>query len=386
MSKQSSYQSPDKSMYKGAVDYDHGEDKLGILIANLGTPAEPTAAGLRPFLRRFLNDQRVIENKSWAWKFLLNCIIIPTRSPKSASAYNSIWKNGESPLNTYSFSIAHKLQELLVKKTAKNILVELGMSYSKPSISQAMNQLRQHNITKLLVLPLYPQYSCSTVASVFDAVADELKQWRLVPDLRMLSSYHDNPAYINALAKSVKRFRKNSDTGVKSGSKKKLLIFSFHGMPLKSLLQGDPYHCQCYKTARLVADKLGLNNSDYKVCFQSRFGRAKWLQPYTDKTLESLPAQGINRVQVICPGFATDCVETLEEIDDENRNIFIQAGGSQFEYIPCLNDSNEQLDLLQSLIKESSTDLLSKIKRPNSEIRQRQQRQSKLAQSDYYVE
>lgn len=378
-----------KSVYKGATDYKHGQDKLGVLLVNLGTPATPTASGLRPFLRRFLNDQRVIENKTLWWKFLLNCIIIPTRAPKSAVAYSSIWKDGDSPLNTYSFSITKKLQALLTKKADKNIVVALGMSYSQPNVHQAMEQLRQHNITKLVVLPLYPQYSCSTVASVFDAVVAELKQWRLVPDLRMLASYHDDPQYISALAESIKQSRKNKKQGKgaeKNQNKKPLLIFSFHGMPLSSLLQGDPYHCQCYKTARLVAAKLGLKDSEYKVCFQSRFGRAKWLQPYTDKTLESLPAQGIKQVQVICPGFVTDCVETLEEIEDENREIFIQAGGTKFDYIPCLNDSKEQINLLHKVITDASSDLLLKLKRVNSEMRQRQKKSQQLVKSDYYVE
>lgn len=387
-----------KSVYRGAVSYSHDEDKLGILLANLGTPTAPTAAGIRPFLRRFLNDQRVIENKSLIWKFLLNCIIIPIRAPKSASAYRSIWSDGDSPLNTYSFGLVNKLRELLTKKTNKNIaniIVELGMSYSKPSITNAMNQLRQHNITKLLVLPLYPQYSCSTVASVFDSVADELKQWRLVPDLRMVTSYHDNPAYINALAKSVKQFHKNSSkdkiTGKNTGSNKgmsknKLLIFSFHGMPLSSLLQGDPYHCQCHKTARLVAEKLGLKSSEYKVCFQSRFGRSKWLQPYTDKTLELLPKQGIKNVVVICPGFATDCVETLEEIDDENRKKFMESGGLEFEYIPCLNDSTEQIKLFETLVMENASDLLNNLKRTNSALSHRQKQSQQLAKSNYYEE
>lgn len=372
---------PKKSVYQGANDYTHGKDKLGILLANLGTPEEPTAAGLRPFLRRFLNDQRVIENKTLWWKFFLNCIIIPTRSPKSAVAYRSIWKDGASPLNFYSFGLASKLHSKLTKEIDENIILELGMSYSKPSIAQALGKLQKHNITKLLVLPLYPQYSCSTVASVFDSVASELTKWRLVPDLRIVSSYHDNPVYINALAKSIRKFRQQNNK-----SRPQLLMFSFHGMPLSSLLQGDPYHCQCYKTARLVAAKLGLKQSEYKVCFQSRFGRSKWLQPYTDITLAALPASGIKRIQTICPGFVADCVETLEEMDQENREIFLKAGGTQFDYIPCLNDSAEQLNLFKSLVLDSGADLLTNLKRTNSDLQQRQKQARKLSKSEYYVE
>ena len=250
------------------------------------------------------------------------------------------------------------------------------MSYSKPTINSALNDLRRHNITKLMVLPLYPQYSCSTVASVFDAVACELRQWRLVPDLRFIHSYHDEPSYISAIAKSIREFRAkhNSDA---------MLIFSFHGMPLTSLLNGDPYHCQCHKTARLVAAKLKIKN--YKVCFQSRFGKAKWLQPYTDKTLAALPSQGIKKAQLICPGFAVDCVETLEEINQEARDIFLQAGGKDFAYIPCLNDSEEHIKLLRDLALVGSADMLTKLERVNKDLKKTATIANALRKKDYYL-
>lgn len=373
------------NIYKGVKDYTHKVDKLGILLVNLGTPATPTAAGLRPFLRRFLNDFRVIENNTLLWKFLLNCIIIPLRAPKSAKAYSKVWHNSSSPLNTYSYSITKKLQADFKKHISDNIVVSLGMSYSEPTIHKAMEALRHQAITKLVVLPLYPQYSCSTVASVFDAVVKELTTWRLVPDLRMIHCYHDDPKYIDALAKSVKSFRQKKKT-----SKSPLLIFSFHGMPLSSLLAGDPYHCQCYKTARLVAERLGLNKDEYKVCFQSRFGRAKWLQPYTDKTLESLPQQGIDRVQLICPGFVTDCVETLEEIKLENHEIFLEAGGKKFDYIPCLNDSDEHIKMLVAIIKTSGADLFAKLTRVNKSLTKGKKMVDGLVKGistkDYYID
>ena len=371
--------------YLGAQDYKHGNGKetLGILLANLGTPEAPTAAGLRPFLRKFLNDTRVIENSSLKWKFILNCIIIPFRSPRSAAAYRKVWQPKGSPLTIYSAGQHKKLSAALAQKLNIPVALELGMSYSNPSITDAMNRLQQKNISKLLVLPLYPQYSCSTVASVFDAVTTQLQRWRLVPQLRTINSYHDEPEFISAVANSITAYQSKH-------GKPQLLMFSFHGMPVSSLLKGDPYHCQCYKTARLVAEKLRLKSNEYMLCFQSRFGKSPWLQPYTDKTLESLPSQGVKNVQIVCPGFSSDCVETLEEIDQENREIFINAGGSEFGYIPCLNDTDEHIDALMAIIERNTKDWVEKLGMNNTAKNSKQT--SQLAQNlkakhpDYYAD
>ena len=368
-------------MYRSAENYRHEGDKLGILLANLGTPAEPTAKALRPYLRRFLNDLRVIENKSLWWKFLLNCIIIPLRAPKSAAAYASIWgEDGRSPLDSISNKIADGIRTKLQADADAGDLValELGMSYSKPDLAEALAKLRAQNITKLVVLPLYPQYSGSTVASVFDAVARELGTWRLVPDLRFISCYHDNPAYVSALAKSVSDYRRKH-------GKSQVLVFSFHGMPLSSLLNGDPYHCQCHKTARLVAEELKLKSDEYRVCFQSRFGKAKWLQPYTDESLRELAQQGVKDVQVICPAFAADCVETLEEIKIEAAEIFAEAGGKSFGYVPCLNDSKEHINLLAGLILDNASAMLDAAGKSSASLGEQKARIQDLAKQDHYV-
>lgn len=369
--------------YLGANDYKHGEERLGILLVNLGTPNAPKAADLRVYLREFLNDTRVIENSSLKWKFILNCIIIPTRAPRSAAAYRKIWRKEGSPLMIYSYSLLDKLSKRLMKELKIPLTVELGMSYGQPSIKTAMNSLQKKNISKLLLLPLYPQYSGSTVASVFDSVFSRLSNWRLVPDICAINSYHDDSGFINALVNSILLYQRKH-------GKPQILLFSFHGMPLKSLLQGDPYHCQCYKTARLVAEKLSINFNEYKVCFQSRFGKSVWLQPYTDITLAELASKGIRNVQLVCPGFAADCVETLEEIDIENREIFINHGGERFGYIPCLNDTDEHVNALVGIIKKHISYWLSKLSAENEsktlkqKIKLMQDVQEKM--SDYYME
>ena len=257
--------------YKGVVDYEHGQgEKLGILLVNLGTPAAPTTTALRLYLRQFLSDLRVIETPRILWWFLLNFFIVPRRSPRSAAAYAKIWTKAGSPLLVYSRKQQKQLAFRLNSPTVPTI-VELGMSYGEPSIPKALRTLQQQRVTKLLILPLYPQYASSTVGSVFETVTKELRTWRWIPDLRTIHSYHDNPSFIRTLASSVRQFQK-------SHGKPQLLLFSFHGIPLASLLAGDPYHCQCHKTARLLAESLGLKEQEYRVCFQSRFGKQEWLK------------------------------------------------------------------------------------------------------------
>jgi len=333
-------------------NYSHGQaERLGILLVNLGTPTAPTAPALRAYLHQFLSDPRVIETPRLLWWFILNLLILPRRSPRSAALYKKVWTSKGSPLLRFSRAQQRKLQRQFRSQPIP-ISVELAMSYGSPSIPQALNQLKNKGMTHLLVLPLYPQYASSTTGSVFEALTRVLSQWRWIPHLRTIHSYHDEPLFIKELVDSIKLFQREH-------GKPQQLLFSFHGVPLDGLLSGDPYHCQCHKTARLVAEGLGLQKNEYRVCFQSRFGRQEWLQPYTDKTIESLPAAGIKDIQVVCPGFSSDCLETLEEIGQENRQLFIQAGGKKFNYIPCLNDSTGHISFLTHLIKRNISDWLS---------------------------
>lgn len=348
--------------------------RMGVLLVNLGTPAAPTTAALKTYLHQFLSDRRVIETPGWIWRFILNYVILPRRASRSAAAYKKIWQEQGSPLLLHSRDQQAKLQQQLGAKYPF-ICVELGMSYGEPSIRQALLTLKEQGVTKLLVLPLYPQYASSTTGAVFEAVTAELKHWRWIPELRFITSYHDRPQYITSIAEAVRSFRKRH-------GKSRMLLFSFHGTPLVSLIQGDPYYCQCQKTARLVADNLKLHAKEYLVCFQSRFGRRRWLQPYTDKTLRALPAQGIKDVQVICPGFASDCLETLEEIDDENRALFLQAGGEQFGYIPCLNAKPRQMAILTKLVGETCGDWYEPLKKINAAAQREQTRRIAAKQKE----
>ena len=348
--------------------------RLGVLLVNLGTPAAPTVAALRTYLRQFLSDRRVIEVPKWVWWFMLNFVILPRRSSRSAQAYQKIWQEQGSPLLIYSRDQQTKLQQRFSPRYPF-VCVELGMSYGEPSIPQALQSLKRQGATKLLVIPLYPQYASSTVGSVFEAVNAELKRWRWIPELRFITSYHDRPQYITSIADAVRSFRKRY-------GKSRFLLFSFHGAPLISLMQGDPYYCQCQKTARLVAENLKLNSDEYQVCFQSRFGKQPWLQPYTDETLRSLPAKGIKDVQIICPGFASDCLETLEEIDGENRALFLKAGGEQFGYIPCLNAKPRQIGILAKLVGETCSDWFEPLKRMNATLEREQIKRLALAKKE----
>jgi ferrochelatase len=330
--------------YKGNPEYKHDSPAcIGVLITNLGTPDAATPAALRKYLAEFLSDPRVIEVPKPVWWCILHGIILRTRPKKSAEAYEKVWTENGSPLLDFSLKQLEGIKATIKEKTDLPVKVELAMRYGNPSIQSGLEKLRAANAQRLLVLPLYPQYSASTTASAFDAVAKELTQWRHLPELRMVNHYHDNPAYIDALANSIEEHWQTN-------SKPEKLIFSFHGLPKHYFLAGDPYHCECHKTARLVAEKLGLNEDEWQVTFQSRFGPREWLKPYTDVTLKQLAKKGIKSVNIICPGFSADCLETIEEIDMQNREFFIEAGGEQFSYIPALNDKPEHIELLSNII------------------------------------
>ncbi|MCV6636696.1 ferrochelatase [Candidatus Albibeggiatoa sp. nov. NOAA] len=315
----------------------------GILLTNLGTPDAPTPTALRRYLAEFLSDPRITELPRWLWWPILHGIILRTRPARSAKNYAKIWTDEGSPLFTISQQQTKKLQALLSQHFDSPVQVALGMRYGQPSIETGLEQLRQVNAQRIIVLPLYPQYSSSTTGSTYDAIGDCLKKWRWIPDLQFISHYHDNEGYINALASSV---RHHWD---QHGQPDKLL-FSFHGVPRRFLDAGDPYFCECHKTARLVATTLDLKEDQYQVVFQSRFGREEWIKPYTDETLKKLPKQGVKHVNVICPGFSADCLETLEEIDQENRAYFLESGGEQYHYIPALNAQDAHMQALANLV------------------------------------
>ena len=329
--------------FVGEEGFRHGsQDRIGILLANLGTPAAPTAGALRPYLRQFLGDPRVIEANRALWTVLLNLFVVPFRSPKSAKAYRTIWTDEGSPL----MAISRAQQKALALRFADEpVAVELGMSYGEPSIRSGLLALKKRQCRHLQVLPLYPQYSGCTTGSVFAAVAAELGKWRWVPSLNFVGHYHDEPEYIEALAGSISAFWKDGR------GKPDRLVFSFHGTPVEYLAKGDPYYCHCMKTARLAAERLELAENEWTATFQSRFGSKEWLQPYTDRTMESLPGQGVRSVHVVCPAFSADCLETLEEISGENRETFLKAGGESFEYIPALNDGIPHIDFLERLAR-----------------------------------
>lgn len=330
--------------YNGQTTYEHGlPQRTGVLLVNLGTPEEPTARGLRPYLRQFLGDPRVIEWPAWLWKPILNGIILQVRPKKSAKLYASIWTENGSPLLVYSQNIAANLQAELRQRWGDAIQVELAMRYGRPAIAEKLEALRQNNVRRILVLPLFPQYSATTTATIFDVLFSELRRWRWSPELRTITGYHDHPLYIRGLVDSIQAYWREHGRSPK-------LLYSFHGIPQSYFAKGDPYHCFCHKTARLVSEQLGLRRDEYEVCFQSRFGPEAWLQPYTDQTLIAWAQGGLERVDTICPGFAVDCLETLEEMAEQNRELFLESGGQAYHYIPCLNDTPDQMQLMTNLV------------------------------------
>ncbi len=332
------------SNYLGNADYQHGTAECtGVLLSNLGTPDAPTPAALRRFLAEFLSDPRVIETPRLIWWLALHGVILRIRPPRAAHAYRKVWTAAGSPLLAISQRQATALQLSLEQRCKGPVRVALGMRYGNPPIAAALDELRRAGARRLLVLPLYPQYSATTTASTFDAVAAVLKTWRLQPELRFINHYHDYPGYIATLADSVRAYWA-------AHGEPERLMFSFHGLPKRYLLAGDPYHCECHKTARLVAEQLGLSDERWLLTFQSRFGREEWLTPYCDQTLREWGTAGVRRVDVLCPGFPADCLETLEEIEQQNREIFMNAGGGEYHYIPALNDSTDHIGMLSELV------------------------------------
>ncbi|MEJ6521120.1 ferrochelatase [Shewanella bicestrii] len=320
---------------------------FGVLLVNLGTPDEPTPKAVKRFLKQFLSDPRVVDLSPWLWQPILQGIILNTRPAKVAKLYQSVWTEQGSPLMVISEQQAQKLATDLSATFNQTIPVELGMSYGNPSIDSGFAKLKAQGAERIVVLPLYPQYSCSTVASVFDAVAQYFTQVRDIPELRFSKQYFDHDAYIAALAHSVKRHWKTHGQADK-------LILSFHGIPLRYATEGDPYPEQCRATAKLLAQALELTDGQWQVCFQSRFGKEEWLTPYADELLADLPRQGVKSVDVICPAFATDCLETLEEISIGGKETFLHAGGEVYHFIPCLNDDELHIELLRQLVQQQA--------------------------------
>ncbi len=314
--------------------------RIGVLLVNLGTPDEPTAPALRRYLKQFLSDPRVVEIPRLAWLLILHGIILRVRPKRSAALYKSVWTSEGSPL----LVISKQQQAAIQQQLGDEYSVKLGMRYGNPSIANALRELQKEGVRKIIVLPLYPQYAGPTTGSSFDAVASELKQWRWVPELHFINNYCDHPLYIDALANSVREHIE------KNGLPQKI-IFSYHGMPKRFLTAGDPYFCLCQKTTRLVQEKLQLDKNILITSFQSRFGRAEWLKPYTDETLANLPKEGIKNIAILSPAFSADCLETLEELAVENRHTFLTAGGEKYQYIPALNTRADHIVALSNLIK-----------------------------------
>ncbi len=328
--------------FKPEPSFQHGQQpRSAVLFCNLGTPDTPTTKDVRRYLKEFLSDHRVVEIPRLLWWLILNGVILPFRPAKSAAKYASIWTPEGSPLKIWTEKQALLLQGWLAQR-GHDVRVRYAMRYGSWSIAAQLDALKAEGVTRVLVLPAYPQYSATTTASLFDAVYAWAATVRNLPELRFVNRYHDDAGYINALAASIERHWKTN-------GRAQQLVMSFHGIPERSLHLGDPYHCECFKTARLLAARLALTPEQYKVTFQSRLGRAKWLQPYTEPTLIAMAQSGVKRVDVICPGFTSDCLETLEEINMEGREAFLHAGGKEFHYIPCLNDDTQWITALCEL-------------------------------------
>jgi len=324
-------------------DYTHGTPaRTAVLLINLGTPEAPTRAAVRRYLKEFLSDSRVVEIPRLVWWLVLNGLILNLRPAKSAAKYAQIWEPDGSPLMVHTARQAKLLRGYLGEQGHAGLVVDFAMRYGTPSIASVLARLQQQRCERILLLPLYPQYAASTTATAFDAVSDHLRRVRNIPELRMVRHFHDHPGYIAALADSVRRH------WALHGRPDKLLM-SFHGLPRYTLARGDPYHCECQKTARLLAEALALAPEQHQLTFQSRFGRAEWLQPYTAATLAEWGKQGMRRVDVICPGFVADCLETLEEIAIEGRAEFLNAGGKEFHAIACLNESDAWIQALAQI-------------------------------------
>jgi ferrochelatase len=330
--------------YTGTPDFTHGTPpRLGVLLVNFGTPEAATPRAVRRYLAEFLSDPRVVEAPRLLWWLALHGVILRVRPRRSARAYARIWTDQGSPLLVHSEALAQALQRRLAPRFGDRILVGLAMSYGLPSIGATLEHLRQQNVRRLLVLPLYPQFSATTTGSIFARVTAELARWRWMPELRFVNEYHDEDAYLAAVADTIAAHWRALG--------RKHLLFSFHGIPKRYFLAGDPYHCQCHATARRIAARLGLAPSEWSVGFQSRFGREPWLEPATGALLEQYARSGPREVTVVCPGFAVDCLETLEEIGERGRATFLATGGTAFDQVPCLNSAEPHVRLLEAQLE-----------------------------------
>lgn len=337
-----------KMLFEGEPDFEHGEvPAVGVLLAILGTPEAPTAKAVRPYLRQFLSDPRVIEVPRLLWWLILNLFVLPFRPKRSAEAYHEVWTDEGSPLLVISRRQAVAIEARLRARWGTPVHVAIGATYGNPSMQHALEALRAAHCRRILFLPLFSQYSSTSTGAAFDAMSKVLARWRWLPELRTVMQYHDDPAYIAALASSVREVWQGE------GEVPDKLVMSFHGIPQRYLDDGDLYHCQCLKTGRLLAEALDLPRDRYEVTFQSRFGREEWIKPYTDVTLKAMGASGVESVDVVCPGFAADCLETIEEIDMQNRAFFLEAGGKRFRYIPALNDRPDHIALLADVIERN---------------------------------
>lgn len=315
--------------------------ETAVLVVNLGSPDAPTPSALRRYLREFLSDPRVIDLPRWQWLPILHGIVLTFRPRKSAHAYQQVWTEEGSPLIAITKQQTEALQKALWAR-GKRVLVDYAMRYGNPSIASVLQRLHEKGVKRLLVIPMYPQYSCSTTASIVDGVADTLKKQRLIPELRFIHNWHDHPKYHKALARSIRE-------DIEKHGEVDQVLFSYHGVPKRYVETGDPYQMQCEYTTRCVASLMSWRQGQYQTVFQSRFGSEEWLQPYADKTIEALPKQGVKKVAVICPGFSADCLETLEEMAAENRDVFMENGGEHYRYIPALNADADHIELLADL-------------------------------------
>lgn len=319
------------------------KNRIGILLSNLGTPDAPTSSAVRRYLAEFLSDPFVIDKPRWLWWFVLHGVILRIRPGRTAKAYKKVWTDQGSPLMVISEKQTRALEVKLQSRFNHPIKVVLAMRYGKPSIQQGMDELKDFGATQIIVLPLYPQFSRTTTKSTFAAIEDARGDWIPGPNIYSINNYHEEQDYIKLVASSIRAHWEQNSKGQR-------LLFSFHGLPQRYVDKGDPYQKQCQHTADLVASQLELNNDEWQLTFQSRFGPEPWLQPYTDKTLLELASNGVKSVDIITPGFPADCLETLEEIAIENRDVFLNAGGETYNYIPCLNESSEHIEMMADLI------------------------------------
>jgi ferrochelatase len=328
-------------------DYAHGtQSGTAILLVNLGTPDEPTPPAVRRYLREFLSDPRVVEIPKPIWWLILNLVILNIRPRQSAEKYASIWSREGSPLKVHTERQAKLLQGYLGQSVKSPLRVAYAMRYGSPSIARVMRELKSEGCDRILAIPMYPQYAASTTGTAIDEIGRALQRTRNVPELRFVKHFHDHPGYIRALGEQVRELWRAEGRPDK-------LVMSFHGLPRFSLDRGDPYHCECHKTARLLAEDLELERDQWLLTFQSRFGKAEWLRPYTTEALAALPAEGKTRVDVVTPGFVADCLETLEEIAIEGRDTFLAAGGRQYRVLPCLNERDDWIRALARIALEN---------------------------------